>query len=348
MKKETKTKKKTSDTFKILAIDGGGIKGLYSAIIIQELEKKYGPMADYFDLIAGTSTGAIIGTALCKGVPGTNIVDFYKKNGPVILPSGTPIGRIFRLIKQIVFTSKFSNKKLRSHLTSLLGDTKIDESKTCLCISCVDLNTFRGFTFRTSHNGEKTYGHIKLLDAVLATTAAPSYLPIVEVPGVSNNLVDGCLWANNPTQMGLADALKYYVGPDKPYKKVSILSVGNIDYNDGWWSGKPRRSSMLLWNKTLISLALNTQTKWTEKFMQYLADNKHLYIKDFVRIANTGATSAFKKQIELDRADPMAMREIEKLANEDIEFWRNQTTLKSFFKEKQNGWKFPVKNVKKA
>lgn len=337
-------KKKQNDTFKILAIDGGGIKGLYSAIVLEALERRYGPISDYFDMIAGTSTGAIIGTALAKGVKSGELVRFYKTNGPVILPSGSMIGRIFRLIKQIVFTSKFSNKKLRSYLETLLGDTKIDESKTCLCISCVDLNTFRGFTFRTSHNNETQYGDVTLLDAVLATTAAPSYLPIVSVPGVSENCVDGCLWANNPIQMALLDALNYFVGPKKAYKKVSVLSVGNIDYNDGWWSGKPKRSSMLLWNKTLISLALNTQTKWTEKFMQYVGDNNHLYLDELVRIANTGDASAFKRKIELDRADSMAMSEIEKLANEDVEYWLEHKKIKHFFKKKHGGWKFPLKH----
>jgi len=335
----------SKDTFKLLSIDGGGIKGFYSAIILQAFEKKYGPIADYFDLISGTSTGSIIGGSLAKGVSSDDIIEFYKKDGPLILPSNYSLFRGWRLIKQIVFKSKYSNKQLRKSLEWLVGECLMDDAKTRLAISAVDLDTFRGFVFRTSHTGvENRDGSLKMADVILASSAAPSYLPIVSVKGVSENLVDGALWANNPTLMGIIEALQYWVGPGKKYKKLAVLSIGNIDYNDGWSTIKPRQTSMLLWNKTLLSLSLNTQTKAMEEMMAFIASEKLLKTDHYVRIANTGATSAYKRQIELDRTDKLPMREIAALGKADAEYWLEKEEINYFFKNKIDKPVFPIVN----
>ncbi|MES0489348.1 MAG: CBASS cGAMP-activated phospholipase [Leptospirales bacterium] len=333
----------SKDTFKILSIDGGGIKGFYSSIILQKFEKKYGPIADYFDLITGTSTGSIIGGALARGISSDKVIEFYEKHGPLILPSNYSIIRALRLIKQIVFKSKYSNKQLRKSLEWLLGDGLMDDAQTRMAISAVDLNTFRGFVFRTSHTGaENPNGKLKMVDVILASSAAPSYLPIVSIKGVSDNLVDGALWANNPTMMAIKEALEYCVGPKKKFKKMAILSVGNIDYNDGWSAIKPRQTSMLLWNKTLLSLSLNVQTKALEELMQFFANEKRLETEHYVRIANTGATSEFKRQIELDRTDKLPMMEISKLAETDAKYWLGRDEINYFFEKKVKKLVFPI------
>jgi len=333
----------SKDTFKLLSIDGGGIKGFYSAIILQAFEKKYGPIGEYFDLISGTSTGSIIGASLSRGVSTDEIIEFYQKDGPQILPSNYSLLRGWRLIKQIVFKSKYSNKKLRKSLETLVGDVVMDDAKTRLAISAVDLDTFRGFIFRTSHTGvQNRDGKLKMVDVIMASSAAPSYLPIVSVEGVSENLVDGALWANNPTMMGIIEALKFWVGPNKKYKKLAVLSLGNIDYNDGWSTIKPRETSMLLWNKTLLSLTLNTATKSMEEMMEFIASEKLLKTEHYVRIANTGATSAYKRQIGLDRTDKLPMREIAKLGEMDADYWLGRDEIDYFFENKIEKPDFPI------
>jgi patatin-like phospholipase/acyl hydrolase len=79
-------------TFKILAIDGGGIKGLYSSTILEHLEKKYkGNISDYFDMLCGTSTGGLIALALSLKIPTKEISDIYLKNGNKIFPKKSKI-----------------------------------------------------------------------------------------------------------------------------------------------------------------------------------------------------------------------------------------------------------------
>src|SRR5258708_2522641 len=81
-----------SKEFKVLSIDGGGMKGIYSARILQELENiitrknSNERLVDYFDLICGTSTGGLIALALSQRVPASDIVEFYEKNGSLIFP----------------------------------------------------------------------------------------------------------------------------------------------------------------------------------------------------------------------------------------------------------------------
>ena len=78
--------------FKILSIDGGGIKGLYSSTIIERLENKFNcQISDYFDMLCGTSTGGLIALALSLGKPATEISDFYIKYGKEIFPHQSKI-----------------------------------------------------------------------------------------------------------------------------------------------------------------------------------------------------------------------------------------------------------------
>jgi patatin-like phospholipase/acyl hydrolase len=72
--------------FKILSIDGGGIKGLYSATILEHLEKKHGQLSEYFDMICGTSTGGLIALALAQKIPASVICKMYEEKGSVIFP----------------------------------------------------------------------------------------------------------------------------------------------------------------------------------------------------------------------------------------------------------------------
>ena len=74
--------------FRVLSLDGGGIKGTFTASVLAELEKMTGKrIADYFDLITGTSTGGLIAIALGLGIPAREVLDFYEKRGPEIFPS---------------------------------------------------------------------------------------------------------------------------------------------------------------------------------------------------------------------------------------------------------------------
>ncbi len=110
--------------YRILAIDGGGIKGLYSAVILEEIEKVYGPVYQNFNLICGTSTGGIIALALASGMPASDIVRFYKEKGPSIFPYQNPFYRKIHYFKQILIKSKYSSNQLKLALEEVFQDKK--------------------------------------------------------------------------------------------------------------------------------------------------------------------------------------------------------------------------------
>ncbi len=121
--------------FKILSIDGGGTKGLYSAKIIDEIEKEYNPsICGHFDLIWGTSTGGLIALALSLKIPASEIVGFCNTHSSKIFPSRCNFEGWTWIFNQIFIKSKYGNQALASALKSLFEERKLNESKTLLCI----------------------------------------------------------------------------------------------------------------------------------------------------------------------------------------------------------------------
>jgi patatin-like phospholipase/acyl hydrolase len=111
--------------YRILSIDGGGIKGLFSATVIESFEKRFQcKISDYFDLICGTSTGGIIAAALAVGIPAKDIVNFYKADGPKIFHYKRTVSRRFAYAKNLFFNSKYDNKILRQSLERVFADKK--------------------------------------------------------------------------------------------------------------------------------------------------------------------------------------------------------------------------------
>lgn len=327
--------------FKILSIDGGGIKGLYSSIILNEIEKIHGKINEHFDLICGTSTGGLIALAIAADIPLKKIIDFFKNKGPEIFPSQNWLKRKFHECKQLCFSTKYNNKILKNTLNDIYGDKLLDHAKICLCIPAVDLANFRGIVFKTSHDSELNRDRdISMLDVALATSAAPTYFPIVSVNNVSSLCVDGGLWANNPTLVGVLEALSFFVGEGKKYNKFSILSIANISMDKGW--KKSRNASIFGWKEKLITLPLNSQSKSIEDFLEITVRNKILPIEQYIRIPDPKLNKAQHDVISMDRADKKALTAIEDVALSHAHSWKNKEEIKHFFINKIRNWKFPI------
>ena len=186
--------------FKILSVDGGGIKGLYSSKILEHLEEKFQcSISDYFDLLCGTSTGGLIALALSLKIPAKEISDFYDKKGPKIFPKFrkvTFLGKTYSrgTIKQLISGGKFSDKNLKEALIDIFGEKKIGESNNLLCIPSYNITEARPFIFRYDHKEGKLNRDNKALyvDVALATSAAPTFFPMVDIPYYDNKqFIDG-------------------------------------------------------------------------------------------------------------------------------------------------------------
>lgn len=211
---------------RILSIDGGGIKGVFAAQFLAELEEQCGcPLWKYFDLIAGTSTGAIIAAGLGMDIPAKQILDFYLEKGPDIFKgfATTELGSFLQGIKGIL-GGRYPASRLKEALESVFGEHLLGECKTRVVIPSYNLTNRRPSIFKTPHLAEYIMDHKeKIVDVLLATTAAPTYFP-AHTLGDRGDFIDGGVYANNPATIALIEGM----GKCKWHPiDIHLLSIGS-------------------------------------------------------------------------------------------------------------------------
>lgn len=210
--------------FKILSIDGGGIRGIFPAAYLSELERRFlsgAPITDYFDMVAGTSTGGIIALALAKGMTAKGALDIYLNKGDKIFPTLTGVNRFVRLVKSLS-QPKHDQEVLRSALEEEFGDELFGAAKISCVIPCFEGLHGEPFIYKTPHHPDYTLDqHKRMVDIALQTSAAPTIYPAIQDDGYI--MVDGGLFANNPIMNALVDAVTCF---DVPFENIRILSIG--------------------------------------------------------------------------------------------------------------------------
>lgn len=208
--------------FRILTLDGGGAKGFYTLGVLHELEAMLGkPLHQAFDLIFGTSTGAIIGTLLAVGTPVTEIHKLYRKHVPDVM--------------------RPKDKERRSAALKKLGDEifkeqKFDAVKTGLGVVATKWVMETPIIFKS--DPKQAHGRVAtfvpgfgctLSDAVQASCSAYPFFSRrqLKINGDDLLLLDGGFCANNPTLYAIADAVRAY---KLPHDRIKVLNVGVGDY----------------------------------------------------------------------------------------------------------------------
>jgi patatin-like phospholipase/acyl hydrolase len=216
---------------KILTLDGGGIRGVFPAAFLAKLEEHLDePIGRYFDLIVGTSTGAIIAVGLGLGLSAGEILRFYEEKGPAIFdqhrgPVANWIVRRMRSAKHWV-GRKYSNGSLRAALDEVLGERLIGESRTRLVVPAWHPILERVYLYKTAHHPRfETDFRQPAVDAAMASAAAPTFLdPYLTKEEVE--LVDGGVWANNPIGVAAVEAVGVLSWPGD---RLKILSIGTTN-----------------------------------------------------------------------------------------------------------------------
>jgi patatin-like phospholipase/acyl hydrolase len=184
---------------KVLAIDGGGIRGLIPALVLAEIESRTSQrIADLVDMIAGTSTGGILGCALGKPdpLPAAEIATIYEEEGPKIFDRS--------LLKQITslggyIDERYSSKGLVSALERYLGDTAMNEATRPLLLTAYDTEARAIHLLRS----EGEHSDASMVDAAHASSAAPTYFEPVRLGRAT--LIDGGVFATNPALVAYAE-----------------------------------------------------------------------------------------------------------------------------------------------
>ncbi len=232
-----------SPPFRVLSLDGGGMRGTYTATYLDRVASGFAHRRDVgeldigvaFDLIVGTSTGGIIACALAAGVRPADVVALYKEHGRSIFLRELPTGLSGVVVDHFKRPGALAagTAVLRDALTQRLGATTLGEiyerRGIALAIPTVEMSQHRSWVFKTPHltgSNHRDDGY-SLVDVCLATSAAPVYrsLAAVDHPGNDggyNVFVDGGLWANNPVLVGLIEALDM----TQPGQEIHVFSLG--------------------------------------------------------------------------------------------------------------------------
>jgi uncharacterized protein len=240
----------TTRRFQILALDGGGYKGMFSAAVLARLEEDLGTsILDHFDLVAGTSTGGVIALALGAGKTPREVVDFYVDHGPRIFEH-----RRRRTIRQMV-RSKYDVEPLQLALEGVLGDRFLWQSSVPLCVPSYDLRTDKVHLFRTPHSERLARDwRERMVDVALATSAAPTFFPAHHLRGL--RLVDGGLWANNPSVVAISEAVSEF---KIDLSDIRVLSLGTTS-DLGVRSSRLDRGGFAAWATCATSVILRGQS----------------------------------------------------------------------------------------
>lgn len=224
----------TQSKFSVLAIDGGGIRGVIPAHVLQAIEERLKrPICDLFDMIAGTSTGGIIALGLTKPKsPGSHepafaaseLVELYTGHGAEIFPNS--LAWRIRSIEGLV-DDRYPVGPLQALLKEKFGDTKLSEALREVVIPSYDLSGPAPFFFKRTYARDQTHQwDVEMWRVARATSAAPTYFDPAELPPFENEgdhaLVDGGVFANNPAVSAYAEALSLYPGD----VEIQVVSVG--------------------------------------------------------------------------------------------------------------------------
>ena len=194
--------------FWILSLSGGGYRGLFTATVLAEMQKRIdGPLADKFDLIAGTSVGSILAAALAKGVSAIELPGLFLTHGPDIFNGCWKQLPVLKAFNLGFFASRYAAKGMKDVLSNdeLLGNTCFKDLRRRLLIPTVNLTKGSAQFFKTQHCAEYRYdGDIPLIDAVMASAAAPSYFPVHRFN--QSRYADGGLIANSPAFVAFHEA----------------------------------------------------------------------------------------------------------------------------------------------
>lgn len=242
-----------SSPVRILAIDGGGVRGYIPALVLAEIERRAGrPASSLFDLVVGTSTGGIIGIGLCVGRSAQELADFYPSYGrkifggsdrPVwkkrLLGSGENLGESLDIAARTVGSPFGGNPAfggnarhpatgLEAALREVLGEVRLSESALELAVTSFDGQSAQPVIFSRRDAAANPAFDLPLRDVARATSAAPTYFPPHDLvwAGSQRSFVDGGVWANNPTGVALAESVALTSARSVTGSSVFLVSLG--------------------------------------------------------------------------------------------------------------------------
>lgn len=287
--------------FQILALSGGGYRGLFTARILAEIEQQIGArIGTRFDLVTGTSIGGILALAVALEIPAEKMVELFQKHGQAIFRKRFSIRGFFR--------SQYSSQTLFQHLSSddVFGERLVGECLHPVIVPSINYTRGLPVVFKTPHHEDlKTDHRHRIVDVAMATSAAPIVFPRY----VFNDCqyVDGGLFANSPGLLGVHEAYKFF-GVSRSEGDVRVLSIGTMSSKFTVNPERNRAGGTLDWGgwwpvnapKRLFGVSISAQEEMTKNVLEHqLPRGRYVHIDDVL-------TDERAQAVALDKADAAA------------------------------------------
>jgi hypothetical protein len=296
-------------SIKVLAIDGGGIRGIIPATILGAIQSVLkADLWKAFDLIAGTSTGGIIALGLgtrCKGGTGpyspSELMDLYVNSGPAIFKKG-----VFTAERELLMP-KYSPDALEATLNQYFQDAEFKSALTPLLISSYDLQAQLPFFFKSHRIAADPTFNWKVKDIARATSAAPTFFPPLHLTQGTNDyaLVDGGVFVNNPSMAAYAEARRLYPAA----AEVTIVSVGTGDRQDQITYASAKDWGLLGWAKQITPVFMDSVSEAVDYELRALPGCTY-YRLQVPHLQNAGA--------DMDDVTPANLQNLQDVAKDYV------------------------------
>ena len=297
--------------FRILSLSGGGYLGLYSAVVLAELEQRIGtPIGRSFDLVAGTSVGGLLAMAVAFEVPLSAVVAIFKDHGEAVfstrrLPGGT-VTRLLDLTRSVL-GPKYSGQALRGELKKLFGDRTLGEAEHALVIPAVDVTRSVTKVFKTPHvDASRGDENNKVVDVTMATCAAPAYFPSVQIG--ERLYADGGLFAVAPDQVAMHEAA-HFMGIEPARLRMLSIGTATAEYRPDEQVEADAGAVGWLTDGRLILTLISVQQQHVQAIMEDRLGDRYLRL-DATWPAGAG--------LGIDVATRSATETLERLARETL------------------------------
>lgn len=307
----------------ILALGGGGYRGLYSVTFLSHVEQSFGcRMATKFNLLAGTSIGGLIAAALAFEIPAATIAEKMIQHGPLIFPRR----RFVTPAKQMVFRAPYSAETLKSAVIDTIGKDNVNlsmkEVKKPLAICAVSYTHGSPKIFRSWGLAGGKANDATVLQAVLSSAAAPTYFPPQVVGG--ETLVDGGIIANAPELVALSEGCGSF---GWRLQDTYVLSLGTASRSQGAALGSLGSPSVVSWmvRRKLFQATMAAQEVLAESQCRTLLGDR------YYRVDREPAQKQVAAIREFDLATEEATETLQSLASESWNEHQSQAEFRSYF-----------------
>jgi uncharacterized protein len=284
---------------KLLALDGGGVRGLIPAMVLVELEERTGRRtAELFDLVSGTSTGGIIAAFLAspgpdgRGGPASDVIRFYTEECPKIFHHS--LKRKVTSVGGLV-DEKYSAAQLEKSLKLALGEeTMLRDTVTDLVVTAYDIEGRRPFFFKSARAKQEGHKDYPLWLVARCTSAAPTFFEPVEVHsgGHMHALIDGGVYVNNPSMSAYAEVCSGRA------RHALLVSLGTGRRTTPMKISEAKHWGLAHWARPLLEIVFDGVSDVVDYQLDQLLGDRHVRLQAMLHSASESFDDASMENLE--------------------------------------------------